>query len=670
MRKRLATAFVLLGLAVAPSLALSRPISFDDVSKIVGVSDVHLSPDGRQVVYISARVNMKADRYDQAMMLFDVASGENRALTYQRRGIHSPAFAPNGSHIAFIANVGDDKDALPQLFVMDMRGGDPQAITDAPEGVEQFAWRPDGKAIAYVAPDQPQNKSLVRKNLDAFVVGDQPYNDREAPTPSHIWLVNVDGTDNKRLTSGTWSLPSAQPPSSPGPPISWSPDGMQIAFTQMPNAYDADSDYAIVAVLDVATGIVRALTSHGKYEGFADFSPDGKRIAYWYPHNGDPAAENDIYVAPASGGDGIDLTGDEIDSNVQRSIWMPGADSLLISAHKGTDAALWVKPLAGSARRLNLGKVQPVQGFWLDGDVSKSGAIAFAASEPNHPVELYYMASTRVSPRRLTSYNDGIASLDLGAVRPLEWDFEGFHEDGVVTLPPGYISSKKYPLVLVIHGGPNSASITSFSTLNQLIAARGYVVFNPNYRGSDNVGANYWYAIINDSGAGPGRDVMAGISALEKTISIEPSRIAVSGWSYGGYMTSWMIGHYHVWKAAVSGAAVNDLVDEYALADNGVGWRYNMGGSPFRGGRMAAYVAQSPIAYAWQVTTPTLILSDVGDQRVPVTQSYKMYHALKDRGTTVEFWAYPVGGHFPSDPVRSLDVDRRWIGWIAKYLGP
>jgi dipeptidyl aminopeptidase/acylaminoacyl peptidase len=436
----------------------------------------------------------------------------------------------------------------------------------------------------------------------------------------------------------------------------------------MPNAYDADSDGAIVCALDVASGNITPLTSHGKYEGFGEYSPDGAHIAYWYPQNGDEAAVTEIYVSPSSGGNGADVTSDVIDTNVQRFIWMPDSKSLLISGHKDTDAALWIKPLDGKAARLDLHGVQPSQGFWLDASVAKSGAIAFAGSEPNHPSELYYMSTPDAAPQRVTSYNDATAALNLGAVQPIEWQNEGFSEDGVVTLPPGYDPAKSYPLVLVIHGGPNSASITSFNAFNQLLAARGYIVFNPNYRGSDNLGAKYWYGIINDSGAGPGRDVMAGIAALEKSYRIDTSRVAVSGWSYGGYMTSWMIGHYHVWKAAVSGAAVNDLIDEYALADNGVGDRYNMNGSPYVKGLSKNYISQSPISAAWQVTTPTLILSDVNDQRVPITQSYKFYHALKDRGTTVQFWAYPVSGHFPSDPVRSLDVYRRWSGWIESYL--
>ena len=222
----------------------------------------------------------------------------------------------------------------------------------------------------------------------------------------------------------------------------------------------------------------------------------------------------------------------------------------------------------------------------------------------------------------------------------------------------------------MIHGGPQAASTTSFNPLAQLMAVRGWVVFSPNYRGSDNRGNAYQRAIFNDAGAGPGRDVMAGLAHVKKRGFVDEGRIAVSGWSYGGYMTSWLIGHYPGWKAAVSGAAVNDLVESYALGDFNVVNRYGFPGfaSPYVGNSLKAYRDQSPIMSAAAIKTPTLILSDTGDARVPITQSYQMYHALKDNGVPVKFVAYPVPGHFPRDPVRAADVDKRWIEWLAEYL--
>jgi dipeptidyl aminopeptidase/acylaminoacyl peptidase len=178
----------------------------------------------------------------------------------------------------------------------------------------------------------------------------------------------------------------------------------------------------------------------------------------------------------------------------------------------------------------------------------------------------------------------------------------------------------------------------------------------------------YQRAVVNDAGDGPGRDVMAGMALLEKQGFVDESRIAVSGWSYGGYMTSWLTGHYHVWKTAISGAAVNSMTEEYDLADYNVTTRFTFGGSPWKKEYAKAYEEQSPITYAGAITTPTLILHDTGDSRVPITSSYAMYHALKDNGVTVKFIAIPTAGHEPSDPVHDSDLECVWLEWLDQYL--
>jgi dipeptidyl aminopeptidase/acylaminoacyl peptidase len=187
------------------------------------------------------------------------------------------------------------------------------------------------------------------------------------------------------------------------------------------------------------------------------------------------------------------------------------------------------------------------------------------------------------------------------------------------------------------------------------------------------VAATTWVTLISElftttPGDGPGRDVMAGVEAIKKLGFVDESKIAVTGWSYGGYMTSWLIGHYHICKAAVTGASVTDLNEEYNLSDGNVSGRYSFKGSPWVGNNMKDYLAQSPIASAPLIKTPTLILSDTSDARVPITQAYQLYHAMKDNGVTVKFVAYPVPGHFPGDPVRSRDVNGRRLGWLDQYL--
>jgi dipeptidyl aminopeptidase/acylaminoacyl peptidase len=648
--------------------APSKHIHISDYAKLVRVSDPQISPDDKSIAVVVERANLKDDRFERQIVLVNLATGAQRSLTSAEREASSPRWSPTGDRLAFLGKADTGEKAKEQLFVMRMDGGEPQQITSAPEGVEQFAWRPNGTAIAYVTPDKAANEKEIKAHDDVFEVGDGDYLERSAPTASHLWLVPADGGAAKRLTSGSWSLPIVFPPSSPASPLSWSPDGKSIVITRQETPETGDYDLTTVEILDVATGKTRKLTTHDKFESTGVFSPDGSRIAYWYPRDGDFNNENEIYVAPSSGGAGSDLTR-ALDRDTMRAVWMPDGKSLLVGAHDGTGLGLWRQPLDGPARRIQIGNVVPSWLFWIDVNVGPKGDLAFTGSASGHPSELYYMATLDTPPTRLTNFNEPVASLGLGKTQGLDWQGpDGFQEDGVLVYPPDFSKGRKYPLVLMIHGGPQASSTTGFDVLGQIVAAHGYLVFEPNYRGSDNLGNAYQRAVYRDAGAGPGRDVMAGVAAVEKMGFVDTTRIAVSGWSYGGYMTSWMIGHYHIWKAAVSGAAVNDLVMEAAVSDFNRTNYYSMGGSPWVGDNWRIYREESPITYASQINTPTLILCDVGDFRVPIVQSFELYHALRDRGVNVKFFAYPVGGHFPSDPVRIMDVARRWRGWLDQYL--
>jgi dipeptidyl aminopeptidase/acylaminoacyl peptidase len=662
---------VLLGVTLltsGPCPAQTRHLELNDFAKITSVSDPQISPDGKSIVFVVARPNIEQDRIDRELVLIDVAKGTQRVLTYERKGTGSPRWSPAGDHLGFVAADGAGKDAKPQIFVLPMTGGEARKITDAPNGVEQFAWRPNGQEIAYVTSDEPENKKEIEKHHDAFEVGDNDFLATEAALPSHIWILPAEGGKPKRLTSGSWSLPKSAPPSPPASPISWSPDGKWLLFTRQEHPHQGDADLTTLQVLNVDTGETRKLTKHEKLESFGLFSPDGSHVAYWYPRDGDPNNENEIFVTQTAGGDGSDATR-AIDRDLLRVLWMPDGNSLLVGGHDGTQTSLWLQPLAGGAKKLPLGDVSPSWTFWVDAFVGRNGQIAFTGLTPTQPSELYYMASANDKPRRLTDFNHEIASLALGKAERFEWKGpDGFPEDGVLFYPPDFQKDRKYPLVLIIHGGPTSSTTTQFSFLSQLMATHGYIVFSPNYRGSDNLGNAYQRAIWNDAGDGPGRDVNAGIDELKKRSFIDTSKIGVTGWSYGGFMTSWLIGHYQIWKAAMAGAPVTDMYDEYNLADGNVSARYGFKGSPYVGDNLKDYRAQSPITYAAQMKTPTLIMHDTGDARVTITQGYSLYHALKDNGVPVKFVAYPVAGHFPGDPVRAMDVFRRWVEWMDQYL--
>jgi dipeptidyl aminopeptidase/acylaminoacyl peptidase len=283
------------------------------------------------------------------------------------------------------------------------------------------------------------------------------------------------------------------------------------------------------------------------------------------------------------------------------------------------------------------------------------------------------MSSPDVPARRLTDVNSEIASLPLGKTDVVSYRFEDFDQNGMLTYPPDFDPARKYPLVLLIHGGPRAASMLTFSPAAQLMAAKGWLVFQPNYRGSDNLGQAFQRAIQGDAGAGPGRDVMAGLETIKQRGIVDETKMAVSGWSYGGYMTTWMLGNYpDAWRAGVAGAAVTDRIDQQSFSDGAGGRGGGAGGnsnSPWVNPEaMTRELSQSPIAYAGKIKAPTLILANTGDYRVPITQSYKLFHALRAAGTTSRFVAYPINAHNASDPVRQRDVQERWIGWIERYL--
>jgi dipeptidyl aminopeptidase/acylaminoacyl peptidase len=658
------------GLAIAGTAlgGQARRMELSDLNRIVRVADPQIAPDGKTIVCVVSRANVKDDKWESELMLLTLssASASPRPLTYGRKHVSSPRWSPGGDRLAFLGEAGAGKDAKPQVFVLAMGGGDARKITDAPEGVEQFAWRPDGRDIAYVTADEPANKKEIEAHDDAFEVGYNDYLATAAAPVYHLWLVPADGGAARRLTSGSWSLHADDEAS----PLSWSPDGKRLLVTKVPESSFGTFDQERVQVLDVDSGRMAPLTADDAYSTRGGFSPDGSKVAFWRPRDGDFNNENEIMVMAPAGGAASDATR-ALDRDIVHAEWMPDGKSLLVGGADGTRVSLWIQPMQGAAKRLDLGEAVPSGSYSVDASVGRTGAIAFTASEPRHPTEIYYMASATAKPRRLTDFNAEVAALDLGARERIEWQGpDGFKEDGVLTYPPGFDRSRKHPLVLLIHGGPQSASTTAFSSFPHLLAARGWVVFSPNYRGSDNLGNAYQRAIFNDAGDGPGRDVMAGLEEVKKRGFVDESRIGVSGWSYGGYMTSWLTGHYSVWKAAVSGAAVNDLVEEYALSDFNVTNRYGFAGSssPYVGDAIKLYREQSPITYAAKIKTPTLILCDTGDARVPITQSYQMFHALKDNGVTTKFYAYPVAGHFPGDPVRSADVDKRWIAWFDEYL--
>ena len=348
--------------------------------------------------------------------------------------------------------------------------------------------------------------------------------------------------------------------------------------------------------------------------------------------------------------------------------WAPDGRGVYFTCNDGTRADLVRASLGGATSRIELGDIEPTSE--LAGAIGKDGGMVFVGATDRSPSELYYRSSRGGAPVALTNYNAALTALDLAGTQTIAYRSDtGATADAVLLTPPGFSPAKTYPLVLQIHGGPTSASTREFDRLGQLMAARGWLVLEPNYRGSDNLGLAYQRAVRFDAEDGPGRDIDAAVAAVRARGIVDTNRIAVSGWSYGGIMTAWMVTHYHYWKAAVSGASVNDWSTDYSVADDSDADAALFHSGPWASVQARAeYDRASAVTYARDVTTPVLILSDVGDNRDPIATSYEFYHALKDGGKDVTFVAWPVAGHFPSDPVRTLDVYQHWIDYIAAHF--
>jgi dipeptidyl aminopeptidase/acylaminoacyl peptidase len=642
------------------SNAAEPRFTLDDIYRTVGLSSPRISPDGKSLLFVRSHVNLDRDKREGELVLLDVTTRTERVLQTPS-GVSDPAWSPDGTSITFVA---EDDAHQSQVFLTWPQAGTPEQITHAKSGVDQYAWRPDGKAIAYVTFDPPPERTGIAKFQDAFRVTDNGYMHTGPFPPAHLWLATETQSQEvwseHRLTAGPWSVAAGSAQST----ISWSPDGKTLAYVRLPNALLGDADRSVVEKLDVANDASMGMSGRTRFEFNPRFSPNGAYIAYTYARDGDAMNEADIFLSRGRG-PGADITRHSLDVNATNFAWSPDSHALFVIANAGTQSALWRLSVDGRAQRIPLGNVNVLGD--LNGSIAPDGAFAFVGTTAQHPGEIYYRSAGGVL-QRLTDYNAAIASKPLGKAATLNWTNDGFHEDGVLTYPVAYQPKKRYPLVLLIHGGPTSASLLSFDELAQLMAARGWFVLRPNYRGSDNLGNTYQHAIYIDATRGPGRDILAGVAAAQRTAPIDARKICVSGWSYGGMMTSWLITQDHRWACAVSGAAVNDLVYDYSLADDISADRESMPGSPFVGKNMALYRAVSPLTYYRNVRTPTLILSDMYDDRVPIAQSYAFYHALRDIGTPVEFYEWPVHGHFPSDPVRTADVYRYWIDWIAKHV--
>jgi dipeptidyl aminopeptidase/acylaminoacyl peptidase len=647
---------MLLAVTTPPALTLKLA----DLRKTVSVASPAITPDGKNIALIVRRSDYDKDRTKTDLVLVNTRNRTARTLLHDVTGLGQIDWSPDGSQLAYTAQGIVDPDdpasaKTSQIFILPMNGGEPFQVTHEKMGVDEFDWRPDGRAFAYSAHIEAPNAAAIKAHDDAFDVTDEAWTDQATPTPVYLYQIMASGGKSQRIGSGTWRV---------GGGFTYARDGRSVFVTRItddrhPNRYLSQE----LIRVNVANGSVTSLPQLSRTQSDPVRGPSGQ-IAFAFA-NPRGTMQTEIALADASGMHPRNVTV-RLDRNVAGASFLPGG-SLLLTANDATQRRLFRLSPAGAVTTVSLGNISAG-----GSSVSKNGTIAFTGTTPAHPGELYVLFPGARAPARLTNYNGWIARYQLGVTRPVVWrTFDGLTADGVLTSPPASAKrAGRAPLVLYIHGGPTSASTTAYSGFVQVMAAHGWYVFQPNYRGSDNLGLRYAITTVPHITSVPGRDIEAGLARVLATAPIDTNRIGVSGWSEGGLMTSWLIGNDRRWRAAVSGAAVNDWVQYDSMSDSKDFAPQFIGKSPWSSpSEYNLYEAESPLSYASNVRTPTLIMSDAGDFRVPTPLAYEFYHDVRATGTPVEFVIYPVVGHFPRDPVRAEDINRRWEAWFVKYLG-
>jgi dipeptidyl aminopeptidase/acylaminoacyl peptidase/outer membrane protein assembly factor BamB len=669
MRRLIAVLVLLLLPCLLPAQQAQRwtPELMMSVKEITSVVP---SPDGKRVAFAVRQAVMEGEKSEYLTQIHLANSdGSNGVqLTQGDKSSEDPQWSPDGETIAFVS----DRSGKKNVWLIPVRGGEAWQLTDIKSSVSHFRWSPDGKSIAYTAVDPPtpdEEKADKEKN-DARVID-------EHIKMTRLYVISVgqsakEKREARKLTTGNYCIGNDF--DSTG--FDWSPDGKSIVFTQTPTLREDDWTKGDISIVDVASGTIRPLAATRAAELSPFFSPDGRWVAFLKSDDPPTWGVNfTIQVVPATGGKPRELA-ETFDHSPTLIGWSADSKKVYYLESFGTTNRLCALPLEGKAEIIS--QQQGVMGnpAGLVALNATRTMVGFAHENSDKPVEAFVSRLDRFAPVRVSTVNAAVPQLSLGKTEVRRWKSPDSKEiEGLLTLPVNYEAGKRYPLLLVIHGGPMGVFSQDFIGAQPVylpypiatFSARGYAVLRCNPRGSTGYGKDFRYANYKDWGGGDYKDLMAGVDEMIRLGIADPNRLGVAGWSFGGYMTSWIITQTKRFKAASVGAGLPNLMSFPGTSDVPGFLPDYFGAESWD--NLDIYRKHSPLFHIKGVNTPTLIQHGEKDERVSIAQSYELYNALKRQGCPVKMVVYPRAAHVDAEPKQKLDMMRRNVEWFDKHLG-
>jgi len=655
--RRLSALCFLVAVLVPPLDAQEPEIpgpSFEDIMSLHDIGGIAIAPDASAIVYTVTSTDWEDNRYDTELWVVRPGEEPFQLTRTADGGSSSPAWSPDGKWIAFATDRGDGR----QIFLIDPRGGEAWALTEVEDGVGGFEWSPDGTRIAFTRTEPESDHEKKREDTyGAYAVEDQEYR------MNHLWVVELPdepgSVEAERLTEGTEFTVTG---------FSWSPDGTEIAFGHQPDPLTNSWLHADISILHVASREIRLLAGGEGWQGGPVWSPDGQWIVYGAapPDMGSAYYLNGLFFkVPATGGVPMRIPVD-LDEDPSIVAWTPSG--LYLVGWQKTARRVWrLDP--------NSGRTSPcitMPGLIFSIDFTPDGeTVALVAREEGMLDEVYLSPVDQYQPTRLTTMSKQIDGWTLGTSEVVSWESrDGTIIEGVLHKPDDFDPTKRYPLFVVIHGGPTGidypTAVTGYVYPIHQWLAKGALVLRPNYRGSAGYGEAFRSLNVRNLGVGDAWDVLSGIDYLVSQGIVDTGRMGAMGWSQGGYISAYLTTTSDRFAAISVGAGISNWVTYYVNTDIHPFTRQYLKATPWEDEEI--YDITSPMTYINQASTPTLIQHGEFDRRVPIPNAYELYQGLQDVGVETTLIVYRGFGHGISKPKERLAATWHNWQWFGKYI--